>query len=363
MTYGTYTTDANGEVVYTSSAQTVLDAPPMILNDSTMVPVRAISDGLGATTDWNSQTYTVYIISPATPADLPTSSPTASPIGQTASPIPGPTSDPFAATTHFEMLTPRRAQQLYDGNNKYAFVYFSSADADSMQYVPMIKEAAQSLGFKIYGVDAEEEYQGMAGVSDYRVNFIWNYVSSANMRYPTVFLVYGTNNVVPLIRPTNTRMVNDYLYDFFNNVTTPVPGYSGTWPTPYLPPSPTQNINEHWIELGSINQAINMYNDDESFILVYYWNGDDLSEDLLANVIKPASLSINVDIYGLDARVMSQEDRNKSWWARDAFPNLNVKYPAIFLVTDGVVSQYIQADNVSKDCYYYFDTWAKNVAQ
>lgn len=39
----------------------VLDSPPIIINDRTLVPVRAVSEALGADVDWIEETHTVVI--------------------------------------------------------------------------------------------------------------------------------------------------------------------------------------------------------------------------------------------------------------------------------------------------------------
>ena len=39
----------------------LLDSPPFIQNDSTMVPVRAVAETLGAKVEWDPETYTVTI--------------------------------------------------------------------------------------------------------------------------------------------------------------------------------------------------------------------------------------------------------------------------------------------------------------
>lgn len=48
----------------------LLDSPPFIQNDSTMVPVRAVAETLGAKVDWDPETYTV-IISTVFHEDIP----------------------------------------------------------------------------------------------------------------------------------------------------------------------------------------------------------------------------------------------------------------------------------------------------
>ena len=41
----------------------MLDVPPKIFNSRTLVPIRAVSEGLGAIVDWNEEEQTVFIIS------------------------------------------------------------------------------------------------------------------------------------------------------------------------------------------------------------------------------------------------------------------------------------------------------------
>ena len=38
-----------------------LDVPPVIVNDRTLVPLRAVAESFGCTVDWNAETYTVTI--------------------------------------------------------------------------------------------------------------------------------------------------------------------------------------------------------------------------------------------------------------------------------------------------------------
>lgn len=48
-------------VISVNSTEIVLDVPPMIVNDRTLVPVRAASEGLGAVVQWRDETKTVII--------------------------------------------------------------------------------------------------------------------------------------------------------------------------------------------------------------------------------------------------------------------------------------------------------------
>lgn len=51
---------ANGDIkVKIDGQQIAFDVPPQLINDRTMVPLRAIFEALGATVDWNDDTQTV----------------------------------------------------------------------------------------------------------------------------------------------------------------------------------------------------------------------------------------------------------------------------------------------------------------
>lgn len=56
-----------------------LDVPPQIIDDRTLVPVRAVAESFGADVDWNSSTRTVVITAAAPEA---TAAPSASPISE-----------------------------------------------------------------------------------------------------------------------------------------------------------------------------------------------------------------------------------------------------------------------------------------
>ena len=71
-----------------------LDVPAMIINDRTLVPVRAISEAYGCKVEWAADTKTVVIESAVAPTEVPasTEAPTA-----TEAPAPAPTKAPDAA--------------------------------------------------------------------------------------------------------------------------------------------------------------------------------------------------------------------------------------------------------------------------
>jgi len=68
LIYGEFTEDNFSVPENVGMLEYVMDSPPVIVNDRTLVPVRAISEALGAEVDWDPETFTVYIFSPPEPA-------------------------------------------------------------------------------------------------------------------------------------------------------------------------------------------------------------------------------------------------------------------------------------------------------
>ena len=55
------TMQIDSNLMYVSGAPLTLDVPPQLVNDFTMVPVRAVSESLGCKVTWDNDTRTVYI--------------------------------------------------------------------------------------------------------------------------------------------------------------------------------------------------------------------------------------------------------------------------------------------------------------
>jgi len=61
--YGEVSVDAEGIIVFESALEMVMDSPPVIINNSFLVPLRATTESLGATVDWDPRTSTASIVS------------------------------------------------------------------------------------------------------------------------------------------------------------------------------------------------------------------------------------------------------------------------------------------------------------
>ncbi len=81
-----------------------LDVPPMIIDDRTLVPIRAVSESLDCSVDWNSETRTVTIASPQIePAQTnsPSAEETIAPETATAADIPIEYDDTIERAAHY----------------------------------------------------------------------------------------------------------------------------------------------------------------------------------------------------------------------------------------------------------------------
>lgn len=56
--------------VYINGKEMVSDQPPIIINDRVLVPLRAVSETLGASVGWNYEKQTVYIATPDNPENI-----------------------------------------------------------------------------------------------------------------------------------------------------------------------------------------------------------------------------------------------------------------------------------------------------
>lgn len=73
-----------GGQTYKNGTPVTLDVPAKIINDRTMVPLRFVSEALGAKVNWNGETETIYITSPST--TVPSTTVPSTTVPDTASP-------------------------------------------------------------------------------------------------------------------------------------------------------------------------------------------------------------------------------------------------------------------------------------
>lgn len=83
----------DNEVIFVNTQEITLDVPPQLVGDRTLVPVRAVAEGMGADVNWVEETQTVVIIKEEIPDAVPSSIPT-----PTIEPTPDATTNPTTVT-------------------------------------------------------------------------------------------------------------------------------------------------------------------------------------------------------------------------------------------------------------------------
>lgn len=322
MTYGMFTTDANGTLVIQSSQTYTMDSPPTIVNSRTLVPLRAIAEGLGAVITWIPETFTAVITTnkqapTPTPSPSPTSEPEVSP-----GPTPSGEASVFDTTEFFKEISARIAQGMFEDNERFILYYYSSLDSQSAVVVEWIKASSKDLGLLVYGVDIDSPYFDNTGN---RLYFIWDYINRSISNIPTMFFVNSKEDVVVSVQPRNERVVDDHMYDFYRTYVRPSATPSAS------PTSSPVNLNRHWRELEFFNDALDLYsNHNAQFIFVAYNSRDVVSEALLG-MMKLAAANAGVDVYAYDFGLQSE----RRWWGSDQLEKDGrmMAYPAVFFVT------------------------------
>jgi len=301
--------------------------------------LRAISEGLGAAVVWDDAYKTVYITSPAPSPVWPIAVPTIQPVPRTTPPP-----EVFEQNAWFEVISPKRAQTMYDSNEQFILAYFSSLDNAATQYMPQLKQAAKDYGLKVYGVDGSNDVIGSSDLS-----FIWNYSRMYSIIYPLVFYVNGKADVEYMFgmgeRQYLESMFDTFAYKSKRPPATPVPG-SGPWQVPLATPRPTPtpvpDYSAYWLEVtrSAIDQK---YNNNEKFILVYY-HSQDVDSNRLIDTIKQASTQARIPVYACNAFGLSE---SQYWWGLDSISDRNfVYYPTVFLVNRRSVTAIEQPNNL-----------------
>jgi hypothetical protein len=332
MVYGDFSTDANGEVIYRSTNVYTLESPPIIVDERTLVPLSAITYGLGANSTWNNDNRSVYITSAPKPVPSPTPIPT---------PTPSPTISPnlFDDTNTFKTITGKRAQSMHDSNDRFILFYYDSSNKLSQQYMPIVKAVATKNRFQIYGVDshgADYDFRN----SD--LKFIWDYVRPNDTHEPLIFFVYGTDDVHVNKKAINENTLNnqfdDFIYYIDSNVVSPTNPPSPTLPptaTPRPTSTPAPDFGEMLTEINR-SRSERMFSNGDKFIFVSYFEGDTDSDNLM-NVVKLASFNAKKEVYISNAFGI---DENVFWWAH--MGNGYKYYPIVYFVDNGSFTTLVQ---------------------
>ncbi|MCL2698687.1 MAG: copper amine oxidase N-terminal domain-containing protein [Defluviitaleaceae bacterium] len=307
MVYG-YFVGAGAERTELDVRSYALDSPAILVGNRTLVPLRAISEGLGGAAEWYGEERAVRLTSP----------------------VPGQGSDSASfvvtGTPWFEIISAGRAQRMYEHDEKFVLVYFSG-DASSRMLIPIIQGAARDSGVKVYGVDAREPDAD-------ELRFIWNYIDRDELVYPTVFRVLGRGQIGLTVRPNHQQNLENELTFFNRNLLydPDAPLGAGPTPTPRLNITDTIDMRFRPISLSAANLKMS---DGDSFIFVLY-RSDRPDSDSYMNFLKQVAIDAETDIFATDA-LQYNNIETSIWWGNPRGGWLT--YPTVYFINNGVVGE------------------------
>ena len=314
MSYGTFHANASGAVAYDSQLIYVLEAPPVIQGGRTLVPLRAIAEGLSAEVRWDQVTSSVYVNSPgATPAPVP------------ASPTPSPA--PQADTRYFMEIAGSQAQQWYDAGAPYILFYYSHLSESSMAVLQWVQQTAARENLMVYGVDSDSAAFNNTGGA---LSFIWDYMdkNSGNTK-PALFFVSGKGSVTPLIQPRDVNSIDFCMAAFYYNVSRANPAINGNNLPQFPPPMPPVSLTSNWREV-TVEQAIAKYKNNERFIYICY---NSRNADCSAQM-PMLWLAVDRSKAAVFATDFADVNANMDWFGKDALNGRQIyAYPTIFFVS------------------------------
>jgi len=313
MYYGTFRADGTGSFSYNTQLVYVLESPPVIDGGRTLVPLRAIAEGLGADVNWDAQTSTVYVNSAGTAAAPQPASPTPTPL-------------PPVNTRNFQEISASQAQNWYDKNAPYILYYYSHLSESSMTVLGWVQQTAANQNLMVYGVDTDSTLYNNTGGA---LTFIWNYMdkNSANTK-PALFFISGSGSVLPLIQPRDSRSIDFCMTAFYYNAARPNAAVTSGGLPQAVPSMPPVSLNANWTEITR-DQAIAKYNNNDKFIYICY-NSRNADSSSLMPMIWLAVDKSQVNVFATDFANIS-DDIN--WFGKDALNGRQIyAYPSVFFV-------------------------------
>ncbi len=260
MQYGSLKPDASGKNQIDTVEYYELEATPIIHNDRALVPIRAVVNGLGAKVEWRADLRTVLIETAENNAPKPSNSNTAPTPSPSATPKP--TDSAFATTEYFQEISGMRAQDMYEGKNKFILFYYNSSSNSVKDSLKTVTNAARDAGYKkIYGVDENSTQYA----SNNKLSWIWTHISKTSTPNPVLFFVYEGGAVEKMESFSSGTNIKDKIKAFSEAKSTPKPTSTAT-----TSPSPTPTTTA--VTSTELDRALKFANGQD--IERYYFRGD-----------------------------------------------------------------------------------------
>ena len=337
MQHGPYTFNNLGVRQLGLISTSVMDAPAMIFADRTYIPLRAISESLGASVEWIESSSTAVIISTPTgsigsnnpdPSLPPNTTLPVPPNLPNLNPVPGPGPNQttsgnqqrpanygdFSNRSHFTNITSRQAGARHQDATDHPFilVVYNSSNHYSRMIVPSIQDAAQNAGVRVFGLD---RYVGNVQNNESQNTWLWQFTRQQGFNEPAIFFVYARNTVRVVQRNSiNLETLESQLLEFSIRAATQV--------------DVGDFRNTNWFRNVSSQFVSNMYDNNHEFIFVLYDSSERESALELPFLIAGARALDHRVIYAVDVEL------NPNY--RIHLQNLNVPftntYPQVFLI-------------------------------
>jgi len=339
MYYGTLRSDGAGSFSYDTQLVYVLDTPPVLSGDRTLVPLRAIAEGLGANVNWDSATSAVYVTSPGVTAPPPPASPT-------------PTPAPVIDSRYFQEISAGQAQKWYDINAPYVLYYYSHLSESAMAVLGWVQQAAAQENLMVYGVDTDSSIYNNTGGA---LTFIWNYMDrSSGYTQPSLFFIGLSGSVMPLIQPRDIRSIDFGMSAFYYNVSRAAVTVNDPSPPQKIPYMAPVNVSPYWRDI-SRDQAIAKFNNNDRFIYICY-NSRNADSAGLMPMLWLAVYKSQATVYATDFADITGDI---NWFGKDALNGRQIyAYPTVFFVNgrDYIPYGSVQPKNVYEimNAFYNF---------
>jgi hypothetical protein len=342
LAYGAIST-SEGVMKIETSLSIALDSPPVIINDRSLFPSRAIAEAFDAQVEWDELTQSVRISTQAERTETP-------PVAERpAEAVEEPETNPaFEESDYFVEESARQLQRMHDDKDKFVIVIYDSEREDGAEKLALVKEAAAEAKYVIYGFNkSSSRFTGSENLK-----WTWDHVSQSSTAYPIVILSYEGKADEVLSKNASK---SDILEKFKNIA-------KNSYTLPDDVDDDNDNFEFSW-RPALISDSVSMYADSKDFIYVVY-DTYNLNADRLDD-IKELAEKEDVPVFYTDTDLLQDYsgdlyDNDTVWFAYD-YTNGDFSNPGVFVVVKGGVYGYFTSASSSlESAFKYFKDTAKS---
>lgn len=356
MSYGTLKTSAAGEREVATTEIFQLDSPPVIIDERSLFPTRAIADAFGADVNWVEDTQTVFITTYAPrPADMSSSS-QATPAASS-----GPANSAFSDTTYFQEVSATRIETMHAGKaEKFAITIYDGQNAKAVAAMPMVKRAAEEAKWKVYGFDTTSS----RFPNPENLKWVWDIVSKSSTDYPIIILSY--EGQLDELLPSDisdselvAKLKNLHeTYPLLSMSASPSPSPTASNYDPWASPSPSPTSSAYasyqWNSLTPAKAEEKMWDSSDGFIYFIY-DSYESGYNSYVRAVREAAQNVGAVVYYYD--VTNAKSADMEWLSR--YYSTSDPEPTILYIESRGIYDYISAstdvDRMETELEYYIN--------